>query len=292
MSNRGKTHIQVSSLVNPATFTISPPILDVGNVRVIEMALPHHFSQVRSTVNDHLSITMVAQSTVSIVVPPANFQNRQIMADIITCEYDKSKTGWPESVVAGYDSARNRFIVKTIKFDPSDIDEEDPLPGDELITIDNSFPGVNIAYRLMGFLPATNTVAATVHTSTYRDLFYKRHYLYVRSTELSALMVNDTRLEADNTDTPPIGKPRCIWLIPIDQQGTTGRIINRFVSDHQVFYNNLVSRTNYNISSFDIDITYEDGTSVDFEMNITDGDPQYNKWAMMLRFDKVDPVAG
>ena len=278
----------MSANTNPATFAVN--LNGIGNVRLDDVSIPHTFPQVSTLENDYLEIEMSGQSAISIIVPTGNYQNRQVIADIITCEYTRAKTGWGEDVVAGYSATEGKFIVKTIKFAVSDVDEEDPLPGDELIRLNNVNPTRNVVYRLMGFNPAgPGTGYLQSHKSDYHDLFYKRQFIYVRSAQLAAGMENDTRLEIDGTSTPPGGANRCIFLIQVDQDGTTGRIIRRWMNNVQAFYEDTLGETFKDFTNVTLELTDSDGVLIDFQ-NST-GDPRVNKWSLTLRLDDVVPVA-
>ena len=234
---------------------------------------------------------MQGQGTFAISISPGNYQNRQTISDIIGCEFTRAKTGWPEDVVSGYSAPRGAFIIYTIRFDPSDVDELYPLPGTELIRINNSNPARNIAYQLMGFDPAgPGLTYLQEHVSDEHDILYKRQFLYVRSAELGLDMLNDPRLEVDSTATPPGSTDRCIFRIPIDQDATTGRVIRRFLGSEQSFYTDVLGGPAYkDFTNVTLTITDSAGNIIDFRNAY--GNQKYSRWSITLRFDDVSPVA-
>jgi len=302
MSNRNKTIVQMSATENPATFNIAPFANPIGNVRINDCAVPNSWQTVDVGENDYFDITMIAGTggsggTVTGTVASGNYQDRQALADQLSCIMDKSKTGFGESIALGWLSSENRFVCKSIKFAVDDPLEEYPLTGDNEITINNVNPLRNIFFTVMGYLSTDTSISAASHKGRYTDLLYKRQYLYVRSAELATLMTNNNRLEIDGTSTPPGGKARCIFLLPIDQDGTTGRVCRRFLGDVQSFYPNVLGQPPANNKNFGptitLDITDSDGNSINFNKNSVAGgaDGRLNKWTLTLRFDDVEYIA-
>jgi len=292
MSNRTHTFINCSASTNPATFPIN--VNDIGNVRIVDVAIPHTFAQVGgspSNDNDYYSITMDGVGTIIGTAPSGNYQDRQALADYFSCAFSTEETGWPEDVVMGWIPAEGKFIIKTIRFAIDDPDKEFPLPGVEEITIDNTNPTRNIFFKLMGFDPVVTAVASNRFVASYRDVLYKRQYICLRSAELTAGMVNDTRLETDSTSTPPGGANRCFNIIPLDQNATTGRVIARFLGDVQLFYTNILGGPAYkSFTNITIELTDMDGNLIVFPHS-SEQDSRYKKWSVNLRFDLVQPVA-
>jgi len=289
MSNRLKNFITLTSNQNPATFT-GLGLTSIGNVRITNVQVPHSYSQVKTSANDQIRITMVGQSTVTVTIPNANFQNRQNLADLISCEFTRAKTGWTEDVVSGYITPEQRFVIKSIKFAIDDPDEEYPLDGDEEIIIENTLTAErNIAYRLMGYDTTVATIQQQSHKSTYKDTLYNRQFIYIRSLNLSTGMTNNTRLEVDGTSTPPGAADRCVFVLPVDQTATQGRLISSFVADVQTFYSNSPAPPYKDLDTIDITLTDENGDALDFEFN-PNGDPKYNRWTLILRADPVEPI--
>jgi len=264
MSNRNNCFLEFRGTSNPQNRTISPIINNVGNVRLSYIYLPHTFKDARNQgTRNQISIT--AETITHIVqVEPSNFQDPTKLAQLIGCEFKKELTGFSEDVIAGYNPEAGKLNVRSALFDVTDSLKAYPLPGTMSIVINNT----DLMWDMAGF--TTSALTPNIrHEAANIDKLFKYEFIYFTSPELVNQRSNDIRLDGEPADTVFVGI--------LDQGATNRRIVQLYINDIQVFYQNTTPPLGKALGGvYTLAARYRDGTLIDFEGA---------EWRVVLRID-------